>query len=196
VHPFMTEQIAKDRRARLRKQADDARLAAAATSGCPAKAARVRLRPLDLADLKNIATLFDRLSLRSRYLRFMSRRVVAPSTVLYFAAVDHDRHEAVGAFDGERLVGSAHYFRSGEDATEAEIAAEVIDRDQGKGIGSCLLRELARLARPRGISHFSATVLAENAAALALLHKSGWPAATHQDGPELAITATINGIPL
>jgi GNAT superfamily N-acetyltransferase len=191
MHPFVTQELAAQHLARLRKEADDAHLAVAARSACGAKSGRLHLRPLDLADLKSIAALFERLSWRSRYLRFMSPREVPPATVLYFASVDHARHEAVGAFDKDHLVGSAHYFRSREDPSEAEIAAEVIDGYQGKGIGSCLLHELARLARPRGITHFSATVLAENTAALGLVRNSGWPSVTRQDGPVLDIRTAI-----
>ena len=56
-----------------------------------------------------------------------------------------------------------------------------------------LARELATLARPRGITHFSATVLAENAAALAVIRKSEWPRVAQRDGPVIDITATIAG---
>ena len=191
MHPFWTPDLAEERRARLRKEADDARLAAIAASR--RRTERVRVRVLDPADIDSIAGLFERLSWRSRYLRFMSPRRVSTRMVRYFADIDHERHEAVGAFDGERLVGSAHYFQS-EDATQAEIAAEIIDGYQRKGIGSWLLRELADLARRRGITHFRATVLAENTSALALLRNMGWPAVTSRDGPELAVTTTIADI--
>jgi RimJ/RimL family protein N-acetyltransferase len=188
----MTPEIAEQRRARLRKRAAAARLAAEASAGdCGADGAYVHLRALGPDDIDSMADLFDRLSWRSRYLRFMSPRRVTTQMLRYLADIDHHHHEAVGAFDRQRLVGSAHFFRSPEDPTQAEIAAEVIDPYQGKGIGSCLLHELARLARPIGINNFSATVLAENTAALALLRGSGWPAVTHQDGPVLAITTAI-----
>jgi GNAT superfamily N-acetyltransferase len=191
MHPFMTPELAAQRRARLGEQADVARLAAeAAAGGCRAK---VHLRALGPADIDSMAALFDRLSWRSRYLRFMSPRRVTAPMLRYFADIDHRRHEAVGAFARQRLVGSAHFFQFPDDPTQAEIAAEVIDRYQGKGIGSWLLRELASLARPHGITHFYATVLAENVAGLALLRHSGWPAVTRQDGPVLAITTAIAG---
>src|SRR5439155_12461999 len=172
-----------------RKEADAARLAAAASGS----ASRLRCRVLDPSDIDEIKDLFERLSWRSRYLRFMSPRTLTNSMLRYLADVDHQRHEAVGAFDDRRLVGAAHYFRSQEDPTQAEIAAEIVDRYQRTGVGSCLLRELARLARPRGITHFGATMLAENTAAIGLLRSSGWPAVVRLDGPELAIRTTIGG---
>ena len=187
MHPFISAQIAEERRARLRKEADAARLAAASSTG------RLHCRVLDPSDIDEIEALFERLSWRSRYLRFMSPRNITKSMLRYLADVDHQRHEAVGAFDDRRLVGAAHYFRSQEDPTEAEIAAEIVDRYQRAGVGSCLLRELARLARTRGITHFRATTLAENRAAIGLLRSSGWPAVFRLDGPELAIRTTIEG---
>jgi len=134
LHPFFTPQTAQDRQARLRREADDARLAAAAR--------------------------------RSRL-------------------------EAVGAFEGRRLVGAAHYFQLRDTPTRAEIAAEVADRYQRRGIGSTLLHELAKLARARGFTHFGSTVLLENTPALGLLRASGWSNVWSQDGPEVAITTTL-----
>jgi GNAT superfamily N-acetyltransferase len=186
----MTPDFAEQRRARLRKEAEAARLAAVAAPGRQSECA-LRVRVLGPADLDNIAGLFERLSWRSRYLRFMSPGRITNPMVRYFADVDHERHEAVGAFDDDRLVGSAHYFRVKDASTHAEIAAEVVDRYQRQGIGTRLLHELAGLARGRGITHFRATVLLENTAALALLSNLGWLAVKRQDGPVLAVTATI-----
>jgi GNAT superfamily N-acetyltransferase len=143
-----------------------------------------------------MAGLFERLSLRSRYLRFFSPldKVSAP-TILRLASVDHDRHEAVGAFEHRSLVASAHYFRSAEDSTTAEIAVEVADDHQRHGVGPCLLRALARLAQQRGITHFTASVLAENRAALAMLHHSGWPAVARLSGPEIMFALNLTSAP-
>lgn len=191
MHPFMTPDFAEQRRGQLKKEADAARLAAVATTAQRQARADVRVRVLDPADVDSIAGLFERLSWRSRYLRFMSPRRITDPMVRYFADVDHDCHEAVGAFADDRLVGSAHYFQVKDDTTQAEIAAEVADRYQRRGIGTRLLGELADLARGRGITHFTATVLVENTAALALLSNLGWLAIKRQDGPVLDITATI-----
>jgi acetyltransferase len=134
----------------------------------------------------------ERLSSRSRYLRFMSPiRTVSGSMLAYLAAVDHNRHEAVGAFDDRLLVGAVHYFRSATDPTRADIAGEVTDRYQRKGVGSRLLRVLGRTARERGITHFDARVLVENRPAVSLLRHSGWRADITYDGPELAIAMTL-----
>jgi GNAT superfamily N-acetyltransferase len=192
MYPPFSEQLAADRRARLQKEGADSRLAAHARGGRSADAARLQIRVLDPTDIDEIAALFRHLSSRSRYLRFMSPiRTVSASTLSYLAAVDHQRHEAVGAFEDHLLVGAVHYFQSAADPTRAEIAAEVTDRYQGKGVGSRLLRELGRIARERGIAYFDSRVLVENRAAISMLRHSGWPTTAAFDGPELAIAMTI-----
>ena len=190
MHHFWTAQVAADHRARLRSEADDARLVAAAKQG-RIDAARLRIRVLDPSDVEHMADLFGSLSWISRYRRFMSPREMSPSMLRYLAAIDHERHEAVGAFDDGRLVGAAHYFRLQEDPTQAEIGAEISDPYQHAGVGTALLRELAELACPRGITHFVANVFAENSAALGLLRASGWPRVSHLDGPVVAVTTAI-----
>jgi GNAT superfamily N-acetyltransferase len=193
VHPDLSAQLAADRHAQLQKEAAAARLAAQAkASRCSTETERLHIRVLDPADIDEMAALFRRLSSRSRYLRFMSPiRTVSAKTLSHLAAVDHQRHEAVGAFDDRLLVGAAHYFRSATDPTRAEIAGEVNDRYQRKGVGSRLLRELGRIARQRGITRFDSRVLFENTAAVSLLRHSGWRAAITLDGPEVEIAMTI-----
>jgi RimJ/RimL family protein N-acetyltransferase len=193
--------VAQQRRDHLMAAASNHRLARVARQPdrigtCDAGDRALQLRVLEPTDAGLIAGLFERLSLRSRYLRFFSPvdKVPAP-TILRLASVDHDRHEAVGAFADRSLVGSAHYFRSAEDATTAEIAVEVADDHQRHGVGPCLLRALARLAQQRGITHFTASVLAENRAALAMLHQSGWPTVARLSGPEVLFALTLTGVP-
>src|SRR5436305_2571747 len=132
MHPSMTPEIAAQRRDRLRKQVSAARLAAEASArDCRVDGAPVQLRALGPDDIDSMAVLFDGLSWRSRYLRFMSPRRMTAPMLRYLADIDHQHHEAVGAFDHQRLVGSAHFFRTPDDPTQAEIAAEVIDPYQG-----------------------------------------------------------------
>ena len=79
----------------------------------------------------------------------------------HLAAVDHQAHEAVGAFEAgagrcRALLPVARGAHAGG------IAVEVADVHQQHGLGRRLLVELARLARDRGITHFTAIALAEN----------------------------------
>lgn len=127
MHAFMTPEIAEQRRTRFRQRAEHGRLVASARNGCGTNDGGFNLRALGPADVENMRALFDRLSWRSRYLRFMSPTKVTAAMLRHLAAVDHDEHEAVGAFEEQRLIGSAHYFRTQDDPTHAEIAAEVVD---------------------------------------------------------------------
>ena len=146
------------------------------------------IRPLDPRDAHHLADLFGRLSPTSRYLRYLTPMSTLPSGHLrHLAAVDHQAHEAVGAFEAGELVGAAHYFRSREEPTRAEIAVEVADLHQQHGLGRRLLVELARLARDRGITHFTAIALAENPAVRGMLRQPRWPTTTHTDGTEIVL---------
>jgi GNAT superfamily N-acetyltransferase len=116
-----------------------------------------------------------------------------PDTALqHLANIDHDRHEAIGAFDRSGLVASAHWFRSQHQPGRADIAIDVTDCYQRRGVGSRLLRLLGSRARTRGISEFGATTLAENIGAIALLRATGWPLTATSDGPELRVAMTID----
>jgi len=152
------------------------------TSGHP------RIRPLDPRDAPHLADLFGRLSPTSRHLRYLTPMSTLPAGHLrHLAAVDHRAHEAVGAFESGELVGAAHYFRSREEPKRAEIAIEVADVHQRHGLGSRLLVELARLARDRGITHFTAIALAENPGVRGMLRQSRCPITTHTNRSEILL---------
>ena len=69
-------------------------------------------------------------------------------------------------------VGLARFVRD-PDGPEAEVAFEVVDAWQGRGVGQRLVAELALLARSHGILRLRAHVARENRAALALLRSVG-----------------------
>jgi GNAT superfamily N-acetyltransferase len=150
----------------------------------------VQLRHLTPADAHHMTDLHERLSPHSRYLRFFRLvRSLAPADIARFVAVSPS-HAAVGAFDGDVLVGAAHYFRS-EHQNHAEVAIEVADSHHRRRIGARLLHELAGLAAVRGITHLTATVLAENRPVLGLIRNSGWDIATTPDGAYADIVVTL-----
>lgn len=152
----------------------------------------VRLRPMGPDDIDHLAALFDRLSPRSRYLRYFASVPALPKGLLrQLASIDHCHHEAIGAFEGGALVGAAHYVRSRDDPAEADISVEVADSHQRRGVGARLVEELSRRARVRHITRFTAVALSENGAVLALLRRLGWPVVFGRSGPELLITVTL-----
>jgi len=189
MQPFFTEKLAAERRALFLQQAQQDRLLKSAQRS---STARLRVRVLEPSDIHRLADLYDGLSPRSRFLRFMSPIHRVPDSALeHLASIDHDRHEALGAFDRGGLVASAHWFRPQHNPRWAELAIEVTDHYQRRGVGSRLLRLLGQRARAQGIVEFGATLLAENTGAIALLRATGWPFASMSDGPEIAVAMAI-----
>jgi GNAT superfamily N-acetyltransferase len=190
MHPFLTQQVTIEERVRLRHEAERPRVVRSAKRS---STARFRVCALEPTDIVGLAALYEGLSPRSRFLRFMLPIHGLPDSALeHLANIDHDRHEAIGAFDRGNLVASAHWFRSQQHPLRADVAMEVTDRYQCRGVGSRLLDRLGRRARAQGIVEFGATILAENTAAIALIRATGWPLAARSDGAELTVTMAID----
>ncbi len=125
----------------------------------------LRLRPPRPDDRDALLEFFERLSDRSRYLRFHGIRRIDDDLLAGLIGDAHTVGALVGTLDG-RIVAVASYARLvGDDA--AEMAFAVADEEQGRGIGTRLLEQLALRARQVGIERFVADVMAENRAALA-----------------------------
>jgi RimJ/RimL family protein N-acetyltransferase len=171
-----------------RRDAAPRRTACRAAARARTQRARVRLRPLERTDAAHLAALFERLSPGSRYLRYLSPVPALPASHLRtLAAIDHDRHEAVGAFEAGVLVGVAHYVRDRADPDRADVSVEVADSHHRRGLGTRLVRDLARRARRHGVGRFTASVLSANTAVLALIRGLGWPLVAERAGATLEI---------
>jgi ribosomal protein S18 acetylase RimI-like enzyme len=126
------------------------------------------IRLLRNGDTATVAALFERLGARSRERRFCGAkpRLSEPELAL-LARVDDTHHVLVGFVDGDpEPVGIARLVRDGR---SAEVAFEVADEYQGRGIGTTLTRELAADARAAGITELNATVCGDNPPAISLL---------------------------
>jgi RimJ/RimL family protein N-acetyltransferase len=135
----------------------------------------VLIRPVQSTDAALLADGFARLSLRSRQLRFLTRKKRLSSAELrYFTEVDHHDHEALVALDhGDgRGVGIARYIRHADDPHAAEIAVTVIDDWQGRGLGTELVARLSGRARQEGIHRFTALVADDNMAVARMLRNT------------------------
>jgi GNAT superfamily N-acetyltransferase len=129
----------------------------------------VSVRPLREDDGERLRRLFFRLSPLSVYRRFMSP-LPAPREdgLRRLLDVDHSQREALAALDGDVIVAVARYARR-PGSGAAEIAVVVADDWQRDGLAHLLLERLSGLARERGIEHFQATVLGDNAPAMQLV---------------------------
>lgn len=88
--------------------------------------------------------------------------------------IDGVRHVVLLALDPEESVGLgvARYAVTTPDV--AEIAFAIGDELQGQGLGRTLVEALLEEGRSAGIERFTATTLADNAAALGLLRATGF----------------------
>ena len=130
----------------------------------------ITIRPLRNGDTRTVAAVFERLGARSRERRFCGAKPrLAETELATLARVDADRHVLVAFVDGDREpAGIARLVRDGR---SAEVAFEVADAHQGRGVGSVLARELAADARAAGITELVATVCGDNAAVVSLLRR-------------------------
>jgi RimJ/RimL family protein N-acetyltransferase len=136
----------------------------------------VLIRPVQSADAPLLADGFARLSARSRQMRFLTvKKELSAAELRYFTEIDHHDHEALGAVDRAdgRGVGVARYVRSGEDPQAAEIAVTVVDKWQGRGLGTELLAQLSERARSEGIHRFTGLAAADNVATAWLARRMG-----------------------
>ena len=137
--------------------------------------ASIAYRPLRAGERTPVLEVFAGLSERSRRLRFLgSKPRLLESDLAHLVNVGCCGREAVAAIDQEsgRTVGIARFVRD-EGAPEAEIAFEVVDSWQGRGVGSRLVAALLDVAAEEGITRLHATVAPENRAALALMRRLG-----------------------
>jgi ribosomal protein S18 acetylase RimI-like enzyme len=148
-------------------------------------------RPLRRGDVRTVQAVFERLSERSRRLRFNGpKRCLSSSELRRLASIDETRHALVAYVEGDpEPVAIARLVRRG---SSAEIAFAVADEHQRRGIGSALTAELIADARAAGVTEITGLVSSGNRAALALLRRVLRSVAVGFDGPELWIRATID----
>lgn len=150
----------------------------------------VTLRELGAGEYDVLDAVFAGLSADSRVLRFLGPvpRLV-PRVRHALAAVDGCRHVAVAAFAGGRPIGIARLVSEGPG--RAELAVEVVDDWQGRGVGSRLVRAVLDRGRALGVTTVVADVSAENSAAkrLAAALFPGLPG--RPDGPEIRFAADL-----
>jgi RimJ/RimL family protein N-acetyltransferase len=134
----------------------------------------ITLRELVPADRALLAAAFERLSPRSRYLRFLTPLPALPERTLdRLAAVDGREHVALTAVHEGRVVGVARYVRDRRDREVADVAVTVVDAHQGRGLGRRLLVALLELAADRGLRALTFDVHPDNLVMLRLLHSLG-----------------------
>jgi acetyltransferase len=142
----------------------------------------VMVRPIQPDDAPRLQGLFDRLSERSIFLRFLGhRRVLTRQQADHLANVDYRTRMAFVASleesSKEKIIAVARYATfDGGPPDQAEAAIVVEDRFQKQGLGTHLLERLVDYGRARGIRAFVAAVHGSNAQIMRFIQRSGLPA--------------------
>ena len=118
----------------------------------------------------------------SIYFRFFApMRELSDRDVYRFTHVDHRDRVALVATVLGRIVGIGRFDRL--DSASAEVAFNISDHFQGRGIGSILLEHLAAIASEMGIRRFVAEVLPSNRKMLGVFREAGYETEHHfEDG--------------
>ena len=134
------------------------------------------IRPIQADDRDLLAGMFDRLSGDARRRRFRGRiEVLTEEDLDYLTDVDQYRHDALVAVESQshEAVGVARYVRLPGRRELAEVAVEVVEEWQGRGVATALLIELTERARSAGVERYSAIVSRENSLMTSLLDRLG-----------------------
>jgi len=96
----------------------------------------------------------------------------------------------------DQIVGIARLGRATPNDAIAETGIIIQDDFQGIGLGTYLLRQLVEVARPMGITSFSAWVLPENRKILYILKKMGQPSKQIEKHGEIYIEISLEEVKL
>lgn len=146
-----------------------------------------QLRPIVPEDKAALAAGWAHLSPESQRRRFLAPHPTLSGRELrYFTEIDGRNHVAwvaTPADDPSAILGVGRWVRLRDRPTAAEFAIVVGDDAQGHGIGSALLERLIEEAIARGITAFTAEVLADNEPVRRLLARLGRTFARVSHGP-------------
>lgn len=145
----------------------------------------ITLRPVAATDRGALASLFARLGPESRHARFFSpKHALSARELAYFTDIDHRHHEAIAAINrrDQLFVGVARYVGVPDRVGVAEVAIEIADTFQRKGIGTALTSLTIQRAHANGLALLTATTRWENRAARGLLRRHGFRARRPRGG--------------
>ncbi|MGP7961077.1 GNAT family N-acetyltransferase [Sanguibacter sp. A247] len=168
------------------------------------------LRPITPGDADALQAFHVAQSERSIYMRFFAPlKRLSDRDLERFTHVDHtDRvaliavasstttaAEPLALADGtpppdERILGVARYDRISPD--EAEVAFNIADSVQGRGLGSVLLEHVAAAARERGVRKFVAEVLPQNSRMLAVFREAGYDVSQRVEDGIVAVSFDLS----
>lgn len=136
--------------------------------------ATARLRPVSPDDADALQQMHQGQSQDSIYFRYFTyKSQLSAKELERFTVVDYVDRVAFVILLGDELMGIGRYDRLGN-ATEAEVAFNIADAHQGRGLGSILIEHLAAAGRENGLRTFTAEVLPENRKMLKVFQAAGF----------------------
>jgi acyl-CoA synthetase (NDP forming)/RimJ/RimL family protein N-acetyltransferase len=148
------------------------------------------LRPITPEDAEALQAFHVAQSPRSTYLRFFTVMPrLSERDLRRFTTVDHVDRVALVVLVGEQVIGVGRYDRTAPG--EAEVAFNIADAHQGRGVGSVLLEHLAAAALEQGVQRFTAEVLPENARMLGVFTEAGYEVERRYDEGVVLLTFDI-----
>lgn len=157
----------------------------------------ILIRPIHPEEAPQLKAFFDKLSSRSRFLRFLSRKAeVLPKFAGIMTEVDYHQKMAFIATirqgDEEIIVGEARYLPMLNAAeNEVEFAITVADEYQHLGLGSALMWWLITYARQESIETFVGLVHASNSRMLSFMRHLGLPVTVNWDNGAYEVRLTL-----
>lgn len=153
------------------------------------------VRPIMVTDADALQSFHVAQSEQSTYFRFFAPMArLGERDLARFTAVDHRDRVALIAVaadeESERILAVARYDLTGPGT--AEVAFNVSDAHQGRGLGSVLLEHLATAARERGISRFTADVLPQNGQMIAVFSEAGYAVSQRLDDGIVSVSFDID----
>lgn len=152
-----------------------------------------QVRPIRPTDVKALQEFHSKQSAESIYLRFFApMKALSDKDATRFATVDYTERVALVMEASGELIGIARYDRiGGPDGTSAEVAFNVSDHYQGRGIGSVMLEHLAAIGRDAGVEEFIADVLPQNRKMMGVFVDAGFVVKHHFDDGVIALSFPI-----
>ncbi|WP_454044076.1 bifunctional acetate--CoA ligase family protein/GNAT family N-acetyltransferase [Cellulosimicrobium sp. Marseille-Q8652] len=161
------------------------------------------VRPIRPDDADALQRFHVSQSERSTYLRFFApMQRLSDRDLDRFTRVDHSDRVALVAVrprngvpdDGpageQDIIGVARFDRT--TAHEAEVAFNIADSAQGRGLGSVLLEHLAAAARELGVRRFTAEVLPQNGKMLAVFREAGYDVRQQMDDGFVVVSVDLD----
>lgn len=151
------------------------------------------VRPIRPDDGPALQAFHSRQSQKSVYLRFFAAMPrLSDRDTHRFTHVDYRERVALVMIVRDQIVAVGRYDRlDGPADTTAEVAFNVADDMQGKGIGSVLLEHLADIGREAGVRRFTADVLPQNRKMISVFADAGYEVSHEFDDGVISVAFDI-----